>query len=288
MKKIISFCNLVKIEHTIFALPFLILTLVVLQCYNSYINIQKILWVFVAFASARVIGMALNRIIDYYIDSKNPRTMGRPLQKKELTIQQTWIFLITFLLLYLYSAFTINMLVFKLSPLLLLYMAFYPYTKRFTYLCHFILGSIHAMLPIAISVALYGKVYMNLLFLSLGIMFLISGSDIIYALLDVEFDRREKIYSIPAKFGQSNSILVAVGTYVVSLISFTLFFMSINSHLQMYSYLAIILSFIILVMVFLKLNKNKILFAEKAFFMNNVVVSILLTLGTLVDYYVSK
>ncbi len=288
LKKIKNFCALVKIEHTVFALPFLLLTLVVLQYYNSYMNVQKILWIFVAFTSARVIGMALNRIIDYSVDSKNPRTIGRPLQKKKLTIQQTFIFLIAFLLLYLYSAFAINALSFKLSPLLLLYMAFYPYTKRFTYLCHFVLGSVHAMLPLAISVALYEKIYPNLLFLSVAIMFLIAGSDIIYALQDLEFDRKEKLYSIPAKFGESGSILAASISYVVSLIFFILFFVYIGSHTWIYSYLAIILSSIILVIMFLQLNKNKAFFAEKAFFMNNVMVSVLITLGTLIDYYINK
>lgn len=288
IKKITSFCNLVKIEHTIFAFPFLILTIVILQYYNAHLNLQKILWVFAAFASARIIGMALNRIIDYYIDFRNPRTATRPLQKKELTLFQTFVFLIVIMLLYFYCAFAINKLVLKLSPLLLLYMAFYSYTKRFTYLCHFILGSVHAMLPCAISLALYERLYANLALLSFGIMFLITGSDIIYALLDIEFDRMEKLYSIPSKYGSTAALFIALGAYIVSLLFFAFFFFTIKSSLWIFSYIAIILSFIILVVMLLKLNKEGTLFAEKAFFFNNVVVSILLTLGTLVDAYVGK
>lgn len=288
IKKIISFCRLVKIEHTVFALPFLILTLIVLQYYENTTNLQRIVWIFIAFGSARAIGMALNRIIDYYIDFKNPRTQKRPLQKKELTLTQAYMFLSIFVALYIYSAYSINRIVFKLSPLLLLYMVFYSYTKRFTYLCHFILGSVHAMLPFAISLALYEYIYFNLVFLSTGIMFLIAGSDIIYALLDMEFDKKEKLFSIPSKFGQTTSIFIALISYLISLLSFAIFFAIMKNHLWIYSYLAIFLSFIVIIVMVLKLKKDKIFIAEKVFFMNNVIVAILLTSGTLIDYYLQR
>ncbi|MFN7181363.1 MAG: 4-hydroxybenzoate octaprenyltransferase [Planctomycetota bacterium] len=227
MKELKAFLKLIKIEHTLFAAPFFILAIIVIKVNNpSFLELSfpKLLYMTICFICARALGMAWNRIIDFHIDFKNPRTATRPLQTREISIKKTYLFTFFLTILFIYSASRINPFAFIFSPFLILYMIFYAYTKRFTYLCHFILGSIHAMLPLAVSICLFGKVYGYLFLLSLGVMFLIAASDIIYALQDIRFDIREKLYSIPAKYGLNKSIAISFVLYGVSLTFFIVFF----------------------------------------------------------------
>ncbi len=288
IKKIVIFLKLIKFEHTIFATPFLILAIVVVK-FNGTPNIEldffKLFNIIICFVCARALGMVFNRIIDYYIDFKNPRTLNRPLQQRAISMKEAYIFALIVMVIFIYATYRISFFAFILSPFLILYMIFYAYTKRFTYLCHFILGSIHAMLPLAICISFFDEVYPYLFFLSLGIMFLIASSDIIYAIQDIKFDIREKLYSIPAKCGVTNSIVISFILYVLSLVFFLIFFFYLKNFKPLYTIFAIMLSFIIILFMLTKTKKYTTLFTERAFFLNNVVVGILLTLGALFDCY---
>jgi 4-hydroxybenzoate polyprenyltransferase len=288
LKKIGAFAKFVRIEHTIFALPFFILTLAIIKYTNKHsfqLNLSKLLYLVVAFISARALGMALNRIIDYHIDFRNPRTANRPLQKRELSIREAFIFAITTTIIFVFCTYSINYSVFKLSPIVVVVMLIYPYTKRFTYFCHFVLGFIHFMLPMAISFSLLEEIYLPLFYLSFGIMFLIAGSDILYSIADIEFDKKEKLYSLPVRIGVKNSIIAIVITYIISSLFFTAFFLNLSNFRLRYSIFAVILSFIISSMLVLKIRKQIIRYAGDVFFINNCMVGILLTAGALLDCY---
>ncbi len=288
MKKITPLLKLIKFEHTIFATPFLILAIVVVKYLESphiELNLWKLSYIIICFVCARALGMIFNRIVDYSLDFKNPRTSNRPLQKKEIDLKEAYLFAAFITIIFIYFTYKLGYLTLLLSPFLIMYMIFYAYTKRFTYLCHFILGSIHAMLPLAVSIVFFGKVYIFLFILSLAIMCLIAASDIIYALQDIKFDIKEKLYSIPAKCGIDKSIGISFILYTLSLVFFGLFFSFLKNFKPIYTLCAIIASYIILLLMHVKIKKYTILFAEKAFFLNNVCVSVLITVGVLCDYY---
>lgn len=170
----------------------------------------------IAFLSMRMAGMCFNRLIDHAIDARNPRTASRPLPGGEISRLQVIILSIAFLCTYLWSAFKINEPTFILSPLVIALVLAYSYTKRFTYLCHFVLGSIHCLGPVCAWIAITGYFSPISPVFGISLACSIAANDIIYACQDIDFDRKEKLYSIPAHFGEKAAILTAKTLHMLS------------------------------------------------------------------------
>lgn len=191
--------QMIKFEHSVFALPFA-LTGAVLAV-RGWPSWHQVLWIVVAMVGARSAAMTFNRIADLKFDSVNPRTRMRALPAGHLTLGFAAGFTVVACGLLVLAAYELNPLAFKLSPLVIALLFGYSYTKRFTFLSHFVLGACLGLSPVAAWIALRGTVSIAVLLLGAAVMFWVAGFDLIYACQDVEFDRREGLFSVPARFG---------------------------------------------------------------------------------------
>ena len=224
LKKIKNTLELVKFSHTIFVLPFA-LSAFLLAFYDKYpasfgapLFYYKMIWVIIAMASGRSGAMAFNRIIDRKIDAKNKRTMERTIPKGELTTLYGVIFgAISYIILIL-SAYELNFICFVLSPFVIIFITFYSFTKRFTFFSHMVLGISMALGPLGAWLAVTGSIDYKVLILGIAVVFWGSGFDILYAILDYDFDTANGLFSVPAKFGIKNAITLSRILHALALI----------------------------------------------------------------------
>lgn len=199
MKSLRSFFETIRVEHTIFALPFAYATLFLVA--GGWPRLHDFIWVTVAMAGARTVGMGLNRIIDAAIDARNPRTSGRAIPAGRLSSPKAWLFTGVSAALFIYAVFELNPVCRWLWPIPLAAMTVYPYAKRFTPFAHLFLGLVYVMIPAGVWLAVTGTLPLVATVLGIGAGLWVAGFDIIYACQDVEVDRRENLHSIPADFG---------------------------------------------------------------------------------------
>jgi 4-hydroxybenzoate polyprenyltransferase len=227
LKKLKIILEMIKFEHTIFALPFAYLGAVlgsfVMTYYMNYsegafsllayhynaITWNEILWITLAMVGARSAAMALNRLIDRFIDAKNPRTKTRAIPAGLLSAKEVYLFIIGSFVLLFVSAYMLNPLAVKLLPIAVFFLVIYSYTKRFTWACHFVLGVALGLAPLGGWVGTTGTLHGEAFVLFLTVVFWTAGFDIIYATQDVDFDQKEKIYSIPNAFGTAKALRIA-------------------------------------------------------------------------------
>lgn len=189
----------VRFEHTIFALPFAYLGMVLAA--GGWPAWGQFIWITIAMASARTLAMAVNRLADRAIDARNPRTAQRPLPTGQINSGAVLALALASFLLFEIAAWQLNRFVLILSPLALAFLIGYHYTKRFTWLSHLILGFTDGIAVAGGWAAVRGRLDPPALLLWLAVTFWIGGFDLIYACQDVEFDRREGLHSVPARFG---------------------------------------------------------------------------------------
>ncbi len=207
-----------KLEHTLFALPFAYLG--VWAAAGGRPAWSTIGWVTLAMAAARSAGMAANRLIDRPIDRLNPRTKNWPVSAGRVKpVTLTAIIFVGAGLLVL-SASRLNQLCLWLAPWALALMFFYPVTKRFTWTCHFWLGLVLAAAPAAGWLAVTGAWSQELIPLAAGVLFWVAGFDILYALLDLEFDRRHGVHSIPQRFGIGRALAISRACHIAAVLGF--------------------------------------------------------------------
>ncbi len=218
--KIAAIGELIKFEHSIFALPFAIMALFL--AYRGVPQAGVAVRIIIAMVSARSASMAFNRIADYYYDARNPRTAGRPLQKKRLSLKEAWFFTVLMSTLFFAVAWTFNALAFGLSFPALMLLLGYSFSKRFTWLSHLILGFCLGSAPPAVWIAVKGYVSPASLLLCAGVTFWVGGFDVLYSLQDYDFDRREGLKSIPACFGIKPAIVLARLFHGLAVIAFML------------------------------------------------------------------
>ncbi|MCC7430873.1 UbiA family prenyltransferase [bacterium] len=206
--KIGDFGKMVKFSHSIFALPFAF-TGAILAFQKSNFSLTKIFWVTVCMVSARNVAMGFNRLADKKFDAKNPRTANREIPSGKLSSLETIIFLVLNALVFGFGAEMLSRLCLILSPLVLAILCFYSLTKRFTWLAHIFLGFAISLSPTATWIAIVGEIEFLPILISATILFWIAGFDIIYACQDFAFDKANKLYSIPAKFGIKNALVIS-------------------------------------------------------------------------------
>lgn len=210
MEKLINYSRLVKFEHTIFALPFALIGFALAVFQNpSMLSIKLLALVLLSMVFARNAAMGFNRFLDREFDKLNPRTSVREIPAGVLEPKSVLLFVVLNSLLFIGTTWFINSLCFLLSPVALLVILFYSYTKRFTALCHFVLSLGLAIAPVGAYLAVSGKFDWLPVLVGFIVFFWASGFDIIYALQDEEFDKENKLKSIPSYFGKQKALLIA-------------------------------------------------------------------------------
>lgn len=208
IQKLKTTLEMIKFEHTLFALPFAFLGAILAA--NGLPTWRQILWITVAMIGARSAAMTFNRIVDRDIDAKNPRTANRELPSGKLSLGFAWAFLLVSIGVFLLAAWSLNWLTFALSPVALISVLGYSYAKRFTAFAHLILGWALAISPTAAWIAVRGAIDSEVpLLLSLFVLMWTSGFDVLYACQDYEFDKKAGLRSIPARFGIARSLWIA-------------------------------------------------------------------------------
>ncbi|MFZ0820112.1 MAG: UbiA-like polyprenyltransferase [Candidatus Acidiferrales bacterium] len=222
MNRLRTVLEMIKFEHSIFALPFA-LTGALLAARTMHANTdaplwptwQQIGWIVVAMVGARSFAMTMNRIVDLHYDRENPRTRGRALVTGALSLPFAWAFTIVAAALLVVAAWRLNRLALELSPVVLVVLYFYSYTKRFTSMSHIILGFCLGMSPAAAWIAIAGSIDLRMLILCAAVTLWVGGFDVLYACQDVDFDKRAGLFSIPKRFGVARSLLISRGMHVV-------------------------------------------------------------------------
>ena len=208
LAKLKTTLEMIKFEHTLFALPFAFLGAVMAA--NGLPTWQQILWITLAMVGARSAAMTFNRIVDREIDAKNPRTANRELPSGKLSVEFAWVFLFVSIGIFLLAAYSLNWLTFVLSPVALVSVLGYSYAKRFTSFAHLLLGWSLAISPTAAWIAVRGAIDSEVpLLLSLFVLMWTAGFDVMYACQDYEFDKKSGLHSIPARFGIARSLWIA-------------------------------------------------------------------------------
>lgn len=201
------FLEMIRFSHTIFALPFA-LTGAVLAA-RGIPSLPTIFWILTAMVGARTAAMGLNRLIDAEIDGKNPRTKDRAIPSGLLRKKSVAVWIGVAVALFLFAAYQLNPLCFSLTPIALFLLLSYSYCKRFTSLCHMVLGLCLAAAPVGAWIAVRGNVEPAALLLGSAVLFWVAGFDILYALQDLDFDRSAGLHSIPARIGAGAALVTA-------------------------------------------------------------------------------
>lgn len=214
-RRIRLYLELVKFPHTLFALPFAFTGALLAE--RGIPPVRTIFWIAVAMVGARSGAMAFNRWADAILDAVNPRTKNRPIPRGAMGRGQVLIFSLFSYALLVLAAYELNPLCFKLSPIAIVVTSLYSYTKRFTWATHLILGLSLSMAPIGAWIAVKGVMEKEALILAAAVLFWVAGFDILYAMQDMEFDRRFGLYSIPRILGVRNSLYLARGFHCIAL-----------------------------------------------------------------------
>jgi len=194
-----EFFETIKVEHTIFALPFAYMTLFLVS--SGWPLRADFLWVTVAMVAGRTFGMAANRLIDAGIDARNPRTAGRAIAAGRLSQGKTILYMAITMAAFLVAVWQLHPVCRRLWPVVIVAMVVYPYAKRFTWAAHLFLGAVYFMIPTAIWFAVTGELHQAAVLLGVGAGLWVAGFDIIYSCQDAEVDRREGLHSMPADLG---------------------------------------------------------------------------------------
>jgi len=212
------FLEMIRFEHTIFALPFAFVGALLVE--KQIPAGSDIIWITLAMAGARTAAMSLNRVIDRHIDAQNPRTAFRALPRGLLSVRDVWVYTLISFALLLFSAHQLSPLAFSLSPIAVAVLSLYSYTKRFTWTCHLILGLALGLAPAGAWAAIVNRVDPAVIPLGLGVLFWVAGFDIIYACDDFIFDREYGIHSIPARFGIAKALSISAFFHVLAPVLF--------------------------------------------------------------------
>ena len=211
------FFQAIKFQESIFALPFAYIGMIL--SIQKLPTIQTFLWITIAMITARTFGMAMNRIIDNQIDSKNPRTAERHIPKGLLSIKEMLVPTLASALIFFFASFQLNLVALILAPIALLYLSIYPYTKRFTWTANILLGWALAIAPSAAWIGVTGSYNIIPFLLSLAVALWAGSFDILYHSQDIEFQSKNNLHSVAKKFGIKNAFLISKIMDVLSMMS---------------------------------------------------------------------
>lgn len=285
-----NYLSLIKFSHTIFALPFALLGFfLATHQLGTGFSLRLFVLVLLCMVFARSAAMAFNRYLDRDIDEKNPRTVVREIPAGIVSPQSALLFVVLNALLFIITTWFINPICFYLSPIALLVILGYSYTKRFTFLCHFVLGLGLSLAPIGAYLAVGGQFDLVPILYSLAVLLWVSGFDIMYALQDEEFDKSLDLYSVPVRLGtvkslRLSSMLHALCAVVILLASYLL-----STELTGFAYLHWIAASIFIGLLFYQhtlVKPNDLSRINLAFFTTNGMASLIFGSLVILDIYI--
>jgi 4-hydroxybenzoate polyprenyltransferase len=211
--KIKDYGELVMFSHTLFSLPFALIAMFLAA--DGMPEGRIVFWILVALFAGRNGANALNRYVDAKYDAKNPRTKDRHIPSGKINRSEPLIITLILYIVFVFAAYKINSICFYLSPVALIMFTLYSYTKRFTWLCHVILGATCAGAPVGAWLAVRGSFDLIPIIFAAVVTLWVGGFDIIYGTQDIDFDRKEGLYSIPARFGFKGALWIARGFHLI-------------------------------------------------------------------------
>lgn len=281
MKKIILILGMIKFSHSIFALPFALISLFVAT--NGHPSVRSLLLIVFCMVTARSAAMTFNRIVDAKMDALNPRTQTRAIPSGQLSLKFCVYFCLTNCLLFLMAAYSINPLTFALSPLALVIVLGYSLTKRFTHLTQLFLGLALGIAPIATWIAATGKLSLFPILLGIGVLFWVAGFDLIYSCQDYDFDRTHNLKNLATKLGIRNSLHLSKAFHILAVLFFSVAGFSIE--LGAWYFVGVILVSAFLVYEHSLVSDTDLSKIDMAFFTLNGYVAVSFFLATLIDIY---
>ena len=228
VSRALAYGRMIRFSHSVFALPFALVSAALAA--GGRVPWRELPWIVVAMVGARSAAMGFNRLADQALDVRNPRTSGRELPRGLVSRREVWLFVAASALALVGAAAMLNPLCLAHSPVALLVVLGYSYTKRFTSLSHLALGLALAIAPVGAWLAVRGRFGLPPLVLALGVLFWVAGFDTIYACQDVEFDRREGLFSLPARLGAGLALVVARGLHVASVVLLAALYVLVPLH----------------------------------------------------------
>lgn len=275
----LRFASLVKIEHTLFALPFAYVG--ALLAVHGVPSGHDLLWITLAMVGARSLAMGLNRLIDARIDARNPRTVARELPSGLLTRVQVALFCVASLLLFLIAVYQLDPVVRWLWPIPVAGFVVYPYLKRFTWLCHLWLGAVDGLAPVGAWVAITGKLPLAAWELGAAVACWIAGFDLFYSLFDTDVDKREGLHSFATRFGAEGVFWGARVLHAVTVILLAL--AGANLHLGIAYWLGVAVVGALLAVEHALVSPSDLRRLNAAFFAMNGVISIVFLVFVLLE-----
>jgi 4-hydroxybenzoate polyprenyltransferase len=269
----------IKIAHTIFAMPFAVMSAFLAA--EGMPELGTFMWILVAMFSARNSAMAFNRIADVNIDRLNPRTKDRALPSGKSTAKQYWVFLILSSFVFIFSAYMLNFLTFTLSPVALGIVFGYSFAKRFTFLSHLWLGVAISIAPVGAWIAVREEISLESLVLGAAVVFWLVGFDIIYSCMDIDSDRYNNLNSIPQKFGVKTALRIAFSSHCMML--FFLLVLLFIPVLGLVYFFGVIITAALLFYEHSLVREDDLSLVNRAFFNVNGIISVLLMLFVIVD-----
>ena len=269
----------IKIQHTVFALPFAVMSAFLAA--EGLPEWRILLWILIAMFCARNGAMSFNRIVDSKLDKLNPRTSERALPSGKVKVGTYWIFLAVFSIMFIFAAFMLNQLAFILSPVALVIVFGYSFSKRFTSLSHLWLGIAIANAPVGAWVAVREEISLESMVRGAAVVFWLVGFDIIYSCMDMESDRQNSLHSIPQKYGISGALRLAFIAHCIMLV-----FLVALLYLPILGWLYLTGVFLVAGLLFyehLLVRPNDLSHVNIAFFNVNGAISILLMALVIVD-----
>ncbi len=279
LNKIKIILEMIKFEHTVFALPFAFTGAVLAA--NGLPSWRTILWITVAMVGARSAAMGFNRWADRKFDAENPRTKERALPRGLVTPFQVVLFTALSSAVLIFAAYMLNPLSFYLSPVALATVFFYSYTKRFTFLSHAFLGLAICLAPIGSWIAVSGKIAFPALVLGGAVLFWLLGFDILYALQDIEFDKKAGLHSIPQRFGIRRALWISRTAHGITMAA--LFWLSSLLSLGWYYRAGIFIALCLIIYEHSLIKEDDLSKLDLAFFNMNGYISVTIFVFTFLD-----
>lgn len=286
IKKIGLFYEAIKFEHTVFALPFAYLGMVLAA--RGLPTLWQLFWITLAMAGARSFAMALNRLIDASQDARNPRTANRALPRKLLKPLEMLLFALASLAVFAFSAWALNPLCLALLPVALVFLIGYSYTKRFTWLCHLVLGLADGIAPIggwiAVNPTLSVANLLPPLLLGLAVAAWVGGFDLVYSCQDVAFDKQMGLHSVPTRFGIAASLTLSTLAHILTIV--LLIIVGLLLHLGLLYWLGLFIAASLLAYEHWLVNPKDLSKLNVAFFNMNGYIAVVVFLSTFLAIFI--
>ena len=276
-----KYFEFVRFSHTVFALPFALASMMVAaKETHGWPGWRTFILILTAMVCARTAAMALNRIVDRRFDQLNPRTSPRHLPTKQIGLAGAWFLIIGSSVVFVAAAYLISAVCLVLSPVALVIIFFYSFTKRFTVWSHLFLGLALALSVLGAWLAVTSQLTMAPVVLAGAVVFWVAGFDVIYAIQDIEFDRAQGLYSLPARLGASRALWLARAWHIIMVLA--LVFFGLISGLNLTYYFGLVIIFTSLAIEHWLASRRSTKWLEMAFFRLNTLISVIFLISVIV------